>query len=168
MIIQDVRPNELKYNTGQIEGVPKNPRFIKDDRYKKLVKSLIDDPEMMKIREVVAYDTGKELVVIGGNMRARAAIELGWKDIPVKILPKDTPPEKLRSFIIKDNVPYGDNDWDLLANEWDTNELEDWGLDLPTFDNDITDNKEIDVKGLLDKDKTIICPKCKFEFEKNV
>lgn len=136
ILIQDIKPSLLKPNSGQIDGVPKNPRFIKDDKFKKLVKSIIDNPEMLKIREVVAVDTGNELVVVGGNMRVRAAIEAGISDIPVKILPKEMTVEQIKAFIIKDNVPYGDNDWDLLANEWDAEELEDWGMELPdSFDN---------------------------------
>jgi site-specific DNA-methyltransferase (adenine-specific) len=133
ILIQDISPSKLKYNTGQLPGIPKNPRFIKDDKYKKLIKSLADNPEMLYVREVVAVSHDGELVVVGGNMRARAATELGIKDIPVKILPDDWTPEQVRAFIIKDNVPYGENDWDLLANEWDIDELTDWGLELPDF-----------------------------------
>jgi len=131
ILIQDISPSKLKYNTGQLPGIPKNPRFIKDDKYKKLIKSLADNPEMLYVREVVAVSHDGELVVVGGNMRARAATELGIEDIPVKILPDDWTPEQVRAFIIKDNVPYGENDWDLLANEWDIDELTDWGLELP-------------------------------------
>lgn len=126
----DIR--ELKPNKGQIDGVPGNPRFIRDERFEKLKESIKADPGMMQVREIVAYDNNGELVIIMGNMRYRAAKALGIKEVPVKILPRDTPPEKLRAYIIKDNVPFGETDWDMLANEWDAEELESWGMELPT------------------------------------
>lgn len=122
---------KLKSNTGQIPGVPKNPRFIKDERFKKLVESIKEDPEMLQLREVIAYQYNDDLIVIAGNMRLRACKEAGIKEVPTKILPMDTPVEKLRAYIVKDNVPFGENDIDLLANEWDPMELETWGLELP-------------------------------------
>lgn len=121
--------SELALNKGQIQDVPKNPRFIKDERYAALKKSIEDDPEMLDLRELVAYDNGGELVIIMGNMRYRAMKELGFKEAPVKILPKDTPAKKLRAYIQKDNIAFGQNDWDLLGNEWDTEELQDFGLE---------------------------------------
>ncbi len=121
--------SELALNKGQIQDVPKNPRFIKDERYAALKKSIEDDPEMLDLRELVAYDNGGELVIIMGNMRYRAMKELGLKEAPVKILPKDTPAKKLRAYIQKDNIAFGQNDWDLLGNEWDTEELQDFGLE---------------------------------------
>lgn len=121
--------SELTLNKGQIQDVPKNPRFIKDERYAALKKSIEDDPEMLDLRELVAYDNSGELVIIMGNMRYRAMKELGFKEAPVKILPKDTPAKKLRAYIQKDNIAFGQNDWDLLGNEWDTEELQDFGLE---------------------------------------
>lgn len=121
--------SELALNKGQIQDVPKNPRFIKDERYAALKKSIEDDPEMLDLRELVAYDNSGELVIIMGNMRYRAMKELGFKEAPVKILPKDTPAKKLRAYIQKDNIAFGQNDWDLLGNEWDTQELQDFGLE---------------------------------------
>ena len=157
ILIQDIKASTLKPNTGQIPGVPKNPRFIKDDKFQKLVKSILDNPEMMRIREVVVYDTGKELVVVGGNMRARAALEAGMTDIPVKILPKEMTPEQIKAFIIKDNVPFGDNDWDILANEWDAEELNEWGLELPS---DWNEEKEIEEDEAPEVDEGGGCLKC--------
>jgi hypothetical protein len=122
--------NKLKNNTGQVEGLPKNPRFIKDDRYEKLKKSIKEFPEMMEMREVIAYDNNGELVVIAGNMRLRACKDLGIKEIFCKVLPVGTPIERLREVTVKDNVSFGSDDIDLLANEWDIEELGDWGLDL--------------------------------------
>lgn len=126
---QQVALSKLHLNTGQIEGVPKNPRFIKDERFESLKKSIQDDPEMLELREIIAYDNGGELIIVGGNMRYRAMKELGYKDAPVKILPKETAPEKIRAFIIKDNLGFGQHDWDILANEWEIDELMDFGLE---------------------------------------
>lgn len=128
---QLIKISLLKNNTGQVEGLPKNPRLIKDQKYAKLKASLESDPEMMELREVIAYDNDGELVVICGNMRLRALKELGIKEVPVKVLPKETPAEKLRAYTIKDNVGFGEDSWDDLANDWDAVELEEWGLELP-------------------------------------
>ena len=132
---------KLKNNTGQIEGLPKNPRLLKDDKFKKLVKSIKDDPEMLQLREVIAYELNNELIVIAGNMRLGACKEIGIKEIPVKILPQDTSVEKLKAYTIKDNLGYGEWSWDDIANEWDMEQLEGWGMDLPVFD-----YKEIDAE----------------------
>jgi DNA modification methylase len=134
MISQIISINKLKNNTGQIEGLPKNPRLLKDDKFKKLVKSIKDDPEMLQLREVIAYELNDELIVIAGNMRLGACKELGLKEIPVKILPQDTTVEKLKAYTIKDNLGYGEWSWDDIANEWDMEQLEGWGMDLPVFD----------------------------------
>jgi len=134
MISQIISINKLKNNTGQIEGLPKNPRLLKDDKFKKLVKSIKDDPEMLQLREVIAYELNNELIVIAGNMRLGACKELGIKEIPVKILPEDTTVEKLKAYTIKDNLGYGEWSWDDIANEWDMEQLEGWGMDLPVFD----------------------------------
>ena len=129
MQAKTIRLSELHLNTGQIKDVPKNPRFIKDERYEALKKSIEDDPEMLQLRELVAYDNNGELVVILGNMRYRAMKELGYKDAPVKVLPAETDAKKLRAYIQKDNIAFGQNDWDLLGNEWDVEELQDFGLE---------------------------------------
>lgn len=123
--------SKLVANTGQIEGLPKNPRSIRDEKFAKLVQSLKDDPEMLDLRELLVYPLEKKFVVIGGNMRLLAMRDLGFKDAPCKVLDKDTPAPKLRAYATKDNVGFGDWDWDALANEWDAAELEDWGMDLP-------------------------------------
>lgn len=130
METKEIKLEELHLNTGQVNGLPKNPRFIRNERFEALKKSIKDDPEMLKLRELVAYDNNGELVVIMGNMRLRAMRDLKFKTAPVKILPHDTPAKKLRAFAIKDNVPFGQDDFDLLANEWDANELNDWGMNI--------------------------------------
>jgi hypothetical protein len=129
-----VKTKDLKSNSGQIVGLPKNPRFIKDDKFLKLKNSIEADPEMLELREIIAYDNNGELVVICGNMRLQASIELGLKSIPTKILPKETPIQKLKAYLIKDNVSFGDNDWELMANEWEAEELDGWGVDVIGFD----------------------------------
>jgi len=105
-----------------------NPRYIKEEKFKKLVQSLKDFPEMANARPIVV---NKEMVALGGNMRLKAMQEAGWKEVPVKIV--DWSEEKQREFIIKDNVGFGEWDWDELANTWDEMELDAWGLDVPNF-----------------------------------
>lgn len=129
MQAKTIKLSDLHLNTGQIKDVPKNPRFIKDERYEALKKSIEDAPEMLQLRELVAYDNNGELVDILGNMRYRAMKELGYKDAPVKVLPTETDAKKLRAYIQKDNIAFGQNDWDLLGNEWDVEELQDFGLE---------------------------------------
>lgn len=136
MKIEVIKINKLVGNNGQINGLPKNPRIIRDAKFEKLKQSIIDDPEMLELREVIAYDNDGQLVVIAGNMRLKASQEVGIKEVPCKILPQDTPVAKLRAYIIKDNVSFGENNWDDLANEWDSDQLEEWGLDIPAFETD--------------------------------
>jgi len=145
MQIEKIQISKLKNNTGQVPGLPKNPRFIKDDKYQQLVKSLQEDPEMMQLREIIAYSYNDELIVICGNMRLRALKELGEKETFVKILPPDSSVEKLKAYTIKDNVGFGSHDWDMLANEWEVEQLSDWGLDVPEFEESDTDIKEIEI-----------------------
>jgi hypothetical protein len=101
-----------------------NPRYIKEEKFKKLVQSLKDFPEMANARPIVV---NTEMVALGGNMRLKAMQEAGWSEVPVKIV--DWSEEKQREFIIKDNVGFGDWDWDELANTWNSVELEEWGMD---------------------------------------
>ena len=131
---QLVKISQLKNNNGQIKGLPKNPRILKDDKFEKLKKSIHEDPEMLELREIIAYDNNGKLVVICGNMRLRAMQDLGIKEAPTKILPPETPIEKLKAYVIKDNVSFGEHNWDTLANEWNVEELTEWGLDIPNFD----------------------------------
>lgn len=138
---------------------PDNPRLIKDEKYKKLVQSLKDFPEMAKVREVVV---NKDHVILGGNMRFRAMQEAGWTEIPVKVV--DWSEEKQKEFIIKDNASFGEWDWDIIANQYELEDLNAWGIDLP-FDNQKDfENKEIDPENLLSSN-TEQCPRCKFEFD---
>ena len=106
---------------------PNNPRVIKDDKFKKLVQSIMEFPKMLELRPIVVND---EMVVLGGNMRLKACKEAGIKEVPV-IKASELTEDEQRQFIIKDNVGFGEWDWDMIANEWDEQELTDWGLDLP-------------------------------------
>ena len=115
----------------QVKPNPKNPRIIKDDKFKKLVKSIQDFPDMLNKRPLIVFtDVDNKYVVLGGNMRLKACNEIGLKEVPV-ILADDWTEEQKAEFLIKDNVGFGEWDWDQLANEWDTEKLQDWGLDLP-------------------------------------
>ena len=113
---------------------PSNPRVIKDYKFKKLVKSIQDFPQMLDLRPIVV---DSNMIVLGGNMRLRACKAAGLKEVPIVIADKLTP-EQQAEFIIKDNVGFGEWDWDVLANEWEISDLSDWGIDLPAsyFDND--------------------------------
>ena len=112
---------------------PDNPRIIKDDKFKKLVKSMQEFPEMAEVRPVVINEHN---VILGGNMRFKAMVEAGWNDIPVTKV-KGWTKEQEQEFIIKDNVSGGEWDWDQLANGWDVQDLDEWGLDVPDFAGDV-------------------------------
>jgi DNA modification methylase len=120
MKIQKVKITAIKSN-------PKNPRLIKDDKFHKLVKSIKEFPQMLELRPIVVND---EMVILGGNMRHKACIEAGLKEVTI-VKASDLTEEQQKEFIIKDNVGFGEWDWDILANEWDAESLEEWGLDLP-------------------------------------
>lgn len=123
--------SQLRPNKGQIPGVPGNPRLIRDDKYRKLKASIEDNPEMLSLREILLFEYNGEKVIIGGNMRYHALKELGVKETVCKIIPEGTTPEQLRAYIIKDNVGFGEWDYDLIANEWDITEVEKWGIEPP-------------------------------------
>ncbi len=117
--ISEVKPN------------PKNPRIIKDGKFQKLVKSIQEFPDMLNKRPLVVFtDVDNKYVVLGGNMRLKACKEIGLKEIPIIVADEWTEEQK-NEFLIKDNVGFGEWDWDQLANEWDAEKLGDWGLDLP-------------------------------------
>jgi site-specific DNA-methyltransferase (adenine-specific) len=128
--MQTVKITEVKVN-------PNNPRLIKDDKFKKLVQSVKDFPEMLNIRPIVV---NQDMVILGGNMRYKACKEAGLKEIP--IIKTDLTEEQQKEFLIKDNVSGGEWDWDILANEWNTDDLQDWGLDLPLDYNEVLEAEE--------------------------
>ena len=140
--VKVVKITEIKANSN-------NPRILKDDKFKKLVTSIEKFPEMADVRAIVV---NMDMVVIGGNMRLRAMKEVGWKEAPVQMV--DWTEEQQKEFIIKDNLGYGEWDWDDLANNWDEQELTDWGLDIPSFNNE-------DMTEIKDNTKAaVVCPSC--------
>lgn len=130
----------MKAKISDIKLNPNNPRLIKDDKFVKLVKSIKDFPEMLDIRPIVV---NKDMVILGGNMRYKACKEAGMKEIPI-IIADNLTEEQQREFLIKDNTSGGEWDWEMLANEWDSEQLEDWGLDIPNFDSDVLEAEEDD------------------------
>jgi hypothetical protein len=113
-----------------LEGLPKNPRLIKDEKFEELKKSISSCKIMTSIREVVVYPFNENYIVIAGNQRFKAMEDLKFKTIPCKVLPEGTPIEVIREIAIKDNNHSGENDWDILEKEWDSKELEDWGVQV--------------------------------------
>lgn len=119
-------------NIAEIKPNPRNPRVIKDEKFAKLVKSIKEFPQMLEKRPLVCFtDTDGKLVVLGGNMRLKAAKECGLKELPV-LLADDWTEEQRAEFLIKDNVGFGEWNWDELQSDWDVQQLEDWGLDVPS------------------------------------
>jgi hypothetical protein len=120
-------------NISEIKANPKNPRIIRDEKFAKLVQSIKDFPQMLQKRPLVCFtDTDGKFVVLGGNMRLKAAKEAGMQTLPV-ILADDWTEEQKAEFLIKDNVGFGEWDWEQLANEWDSEKLDEWGLDVPNY-----------------------------------
>ena len=131
---QEVALRDIAPNKGQIPGVPKNPRVIRDDKFRLLKKSIEEDPEMLGCREILLYPYQGKLVIIGGNMRYQALKDLGYKTAIVKILPSEWKAEKLKAIVIKDNSGFGEWDWEALANEWEAAQLADWAVDVPELE----------------------------------
>jgi len=129
-----------KVKVTEVISNPNNPRLIKDDKFKKLVKSIQEFPDMLNVRPLVV---NKDMVVLGGNMRLKAIKEAGIKEISIEVV--DWTEDQQKEFIIKDNVGFGEWNWDDLANNWDEIELTDWGLDIPDFNKNI-DNEEGEIK----------------------
>ena len=122
MNIQKVKLSEIKNN-------PNNPRILKDDKFAKLVKSIKEFPKMLEIRPIVV---NSDMIVLGGNMRLKACKEAGLKEVPI-VLADDLTEDEQKQFIIKDNIGFGEWDWEMLANEWEADLLEEWGLEVPDF-----------------------------------
>jgi hypothetical protein len=155
MSVQTVKLSDVKSN-------PNNPRLIKNDKFEKLVQSLKDFPEMAKVRPIVV---NQDFVVLGGNMRLKAMKEAGWKEVPIEVV--DWSEQQQKEFIIKDNVGFGEWEWDVLANEWEVENLNDWGLDVPMFappvDYSILDDE--DVSGQLEDMTNGVKKAIQIEFE---
>lgn len=115
----------LEYNQWQLQGLPKNPRFFRDSRYEAMKASIKESPEMLELRELIVYPLSDgRYIVVCGNLRLRACRELGYKELPCKVLNKSTEARKLREYATKDNVNFGENDNDIMLNEWDKDELQ--------------------------------------------
>jgi DNA modification methylase len=127
MLISQIKPN------------PNNPRIIKDNKFKQLVKSIQDFPQMLELRPIVIDENN---IVLGGNMRLKACIEAGLTDVPVKVATLSE--QQKKEFIVKDNVGFGEWDWDDLANNWDVEQLTEWGLDIPNFEPEVLEAEEDD------------------------
>ena len=124
--------NIVKVKISEIKLNESNPRFIKDDKFKKLVKSIKDLPQMLDIRPIVV---NKDMMVLGGNMRLKACVEAGLIEVPI-IIADNLTKEQEKEFLIKDNVSGGEWDWDIIANEFNDEQVIEWGLDLPVYFND--------------------------------
>ena len=159
------RPKYIKelVNIKEVKNNPNNPRLIKDDKFKKLVQSIKDFPEMLNIRPIVVNE---HMIILGGNMRYKACLEAGLKEVPV-IKVDSLSAEKQREFIIKDNVSGGEWDWDMLANEWESEELEEWGIDVwkAPVEVDYSILDEEDVSGQLDSMNDGVKKAIQIEFE---
>ena len=143
----------LELNEGQLEGLPKNPRFIRDEKFKDLCRSIETSPEFLEARPLLVYPLGNgHFITLAGNMRLRACRELGMVDAPCFVFPKNTPKEKLREYAIKDNVPFGQTDWDILK-EWDAEELKDWSFDLPEdwLNDELSDFGDLERQDAIEK-----------------
>ncbi len=135
--IKDIKPNKS------------NPRVIRGNKFDKLVKSIKQFPQMLELRPIVVDE---DMVILGGNMRYKACVEAGLKEVPIKIA-KGLSEEQKKEFIIKDNVGFGEWDWDVLANEWDSQQIEEWGLDVWQDNHSIDDIETSDMFELPDGDK---------------
>ena len=171
----------MKLKINQLIPNKENPRIIKDDKFKKLVQSIKDFPEMLELRPIVVDE---EMIILGGNMRYRACVEVGLKEVPVKIA-KGLSKEKKDEFILKDNLSFGTWDWDMIGNEWNNQKLGEWGMDVwqPDIDyepslnpsteySDVTKEEiEREAKKLAEqmikesRNVEVICPECGEEYE---
>ena len=125
----------------KVKGNPNNPRIIKNDKFKKLVKSIQEFPEMLKLRPIVVDE---DMMVLGGNMRLKASKEAGLKEVWIEVAEGLTEEQK-KEFIVKDNVGFGEWEWDILANEWDSVQLAEWGLDVWQNEDDEQKNEPEDI-----------------------
>lgn len=147
MVTELVRINKIKPNAS-------NPRVIKTLKFKKLVKSIKELPSMLKLRPIVVDEN---YIILGGNMRYKACIEAGLKEIPIIVADELTEDEK-QAFVIKDNLSFGEWDYDLLSNEWDSVELDDWGLDVWQNEDDI--NNAIETEEPKPNSDRVVCSLC--------
>lgn len=149
--------SRIEPNNGQLPGLPKNPRQIKKHKFDKLKENIERYPEMLIARSLLVYPLDEsnmsQYIIIGGNMRYRAMQELGHTNAPVFIIPCSVPVERLQAYTILDNGDFGSWDWDLLANEWPDDDLNDWGVKIPGKGDDEKDLSErIDIEYKIEID----------------
>lgn len=143
---EGLKPIQVINNEGQLKGLPKNPRFIRTKDFEDLKESIKSCPEMTYVREVVVFPFKEHYIVIAGNMRFKAMEELGFRTIPCKVLHKSTPVKALREIAIKDNVHSGKDDWDIIANDWNIEEINEWNKNTPVSNEEAkTKNKSVRV-----------------------
>lgn len=152
----NLKLSEIEQNKGQIPGLPKNPRIIKNDKYRKLVKSIEENPEMLEYRELLVYPYNGKYIIIGGNMRFKAMKELGYTEFPVKLINPEATVEQLKAYTIKDNAAFGEWD-DVGIKEWDLTELDNWGIDIKDswLNNENKKAEEDDFDEKIDEIKTV-------------
>ncbi len=131
-----------------------NPRIVNKAKFEKLKKSIQDFPEMLQLRPIIVNES---YIVLGGNMRYKALVELGYKEVSI-IKAEDLTERQAQEFIVKDNLSFGDWDWDILANEWDSVDLEDWGLDVWQNEDDIIAHEDTATND--DKEEKVVCALC--------
>lgn len=142
MEIKKINIKDLEQNTGQIVGLPANPRQWTKDELETLKASIIETPELMEARGAIVYPYEGKYIVLGGNMRMSAVQSLGWKEMPCVVLPSEMPVEKLKEIVLKDNGMFGEWDTDALANEWDNLPLADWGVKIWGMEDNEIDRQE--------------------------
>lgn len=162
MEIKRIRLTDLELNRGQVEGLPSNPRQWGKGELANLVKSIRETPELLEARGLIVWPYAGKYVILGGNMRFSALREMNAVDAPCMVMPEDTPMEKLREIVIKDNGAFGSWDYDMLANEWDDLPLPEWGV--PAWDTEnlepVSAPKEVEEDD-FDEDKDHIEVRCK-------
>ena len=149
MEIKRIRLTDLELNRGQVEGLPSNPRQWGKGDLANLVKSIRETPELLEVRGLIVWPYAGKYVILGGNMRFSALREMNAVDAPCMVMPQDTPIEKLREIVIKDNGAFGSWDYDMLANEWDDLPLPEWGV--PAWDTADLD-LDLDLNGRVSKE----------------
>ena len=152
----------LQENNGQLDGVPKNPRLINKKRFQQLCESIKEDPELMSLRPLIVYPVKDKYVVIDGNMRLKALKSMSYTTAPCEVLKTGTTPEQMKRYIAKTNSTFGDWDMDMLANEWDLDLLDAWGVDIPADfgpqEDDDEEAKEDEFDELTDEVEAVCQP----------
>lgn len=139
-----IKMDKLLSNNGQIEGLPRNPRIIRDNRFEALKKSIQDDPEFLEARELIVIPYREKYVVLCGNQRLKACKELGYNEMPCKVIPAETPAKKLRAYATKDNIAFGQDDIAALMEEWNEDELFEFGVEVVRKATEKTPKEELE------------------------